>query len=85
MRAAWRIAYANSVQTRRRHGRAEGFQSLITGHRIVARLSEYPERAESGDPAAVPRNRETDLPVRVSGGVGDPVAVELEQIVRRGD
>ena len=28
----------------------------------VARPSEYSERAESGDPAAVPRNRETDLP-----------------------
>jgi len=52
------------------------------GERIVARLSEYAEWAGIRARAAFPRERRWNpsRPV-VSGGVGYPVAVELEQIV----
>ena len=52
--------------------------------RIGKRLSEYPARAGIRVGRVLPRKRASERRLVVSGGVGVPVAVEIEQIVRRG-
>jgi hypothetical protein len=55
--------------------------SAHAGDRVVARLSENPQSAAVRASTTFPRKRAGDPAVVVSGGVRDPVGVELEQVV----